>query len=514
MGECARHISSLARHYRALLRSTARHSALDAGLKLHARAITSGLLAFSAPNSFLRNTILHVYAACGNSCSAQKVFDEIPHWLKDTVDWTTLMNCYTRDGFPRETLNLFVVMRKVGVPIDEIALVSFFNACSKLGGEWLGYQGYVCLVKMGFLYSVKACNAAMDMYVKCGFMREARRVFDEMSDRSVISWTVLLEGVVKWEGLESGRAVFDAMLEKNEVAWTIIMVRYVQNGCIGEAFRLLKEMLFDHGLELNFVALSSLLSACTRSGDVIMGRWVHLYALKMMGNELDVMIVTSLIDMYAKCGRIDASYRVFKAMPYRNVAMWNAMLNGLAMHGKGSAVLYMFDEMIIKVKPDSVTFTIVLSACSHSGLVDQGRVIFSHLESKYGIRPSMEHYACVVDLLGRAGQFDEAETTIMGMPMQPNEFVLGSLLGSCSVHGKLELGERIMQKLLQMYPQNIEYHVLLSNLYASMGKPEKADSFRGVLKKRGIKKVAGVSSVHINRNIHRSREGDKLLQTG
>ncbi|KAL3515582.1 hypothetical protein ACH5RR_022484 [Cinchona calisaya] len=507
MGECARHISFLARHYRALLRSAARHSAFDVGQKLHATATTSGLLALSAPNSFLRNTILHCYAACDNPHLAHKVFDEIPHSCKDTVDWTALMNCYTRGGFPLETLNLFVVMRRVGVPVDEITLVSFFNACAKLGDEWLGYQGYVCLVKMGFWYSVKACNAMMDMHVKCGFMHDARRVFDEMNERSVVSWTVLLEGVLKFEGLESGRVVFDEMPERNQVSWTIIMVRYVEKGCTGEAFRLLKEMLFDHGLELNFVTLSSLLLACTRSGDVVMGRWVHLHALKMMGNKMDVMVTTSLIDMYAKCGRIEVAYRLFKAMPCRNVATWNAMLNGLAMHGKGSAVLNMLDKMVMEVKPDDVTFTVVLNACSHSGLVDQGRVVFSNLESKYGVRPSMEHYACVVDLLARAGHLEEAETIIMGMPMQPNEFVLGSLLGSCSVHRKLGLGERVMQELLRIYPQNVEYHVLLSNLYASVGRPEKANSFRGVLKTRGIRKVPGMSfAIEKGTNLPRDME--------
>lgn len=508
MTEWGCRITSLARHYRALLRSTARHSAFGVGQKLHATAITSGLLALSAPNAFLRNTILHVYAACDNSHLARKMFDEISHSNKDTVDWTTLMNCYSRDGLPLETLNLFVIMRKFAVPVDEITLVSFFNACAKLGDHWLGNQGCVCLVKMGFCYSVKACNAAMDMYAKCGWMQEARRVFDEMSERSVVSWTVLLEGVMKWECLESGRKVFYEMPERNEVAWTIIVAGYVVKGYTEEAFRLLQDMLFDHGLELNYVTLCSLLSACTHSGDVMMGRWVHLYALKVMGTEMDVMVATSLIDMYSKCGRITAACAVFKAMRYRNVATWNAMLNGLAMHGKGVDVLDMFDQMVMEVRPDDVTLTIVLSACSHSGLVDQGRVVFSNLESKYGVSPSMEHYACAVDLLGRGGHLEEAETIIMGMPMQPNEFVLGSLLGSCAVHGKVELGGRVMEELLQRYPQNIEYHVLLSNMYASEGKTEKADSFRGVLKMRGIRKVPGTSSVHFGGSTRRCRAGN------
>ncbi|KAH0662275.1 hypothetical protein KY284_027206 [Solanum tuberosum] len=504
--ECT--LSLLARHYRTLFRTCARCSSLDVGKKLHASIITTGLVTFQ--NTFLRNAILHMYAACGSVLYARKVFDEIPLSYKDTVDWTTLMGCYARGGFPLDGLNLFVHMRKSDVLIDEYTMVVVFLASAKMGCEQFGLQGHGCMVKMGFSSSIKASNAVMDMYVKCGLIDKTRRIFSEMGEKSVVSWTVVLGGVVKWEGFENARLLFDKMPERNEVAWTVMIAAYIENGLTKEAFGLLHEMLFESGFELNFVTLSSLLSACAQSGNVLVGKWVHVYALKMIEHEIDIVVATTLINMYAKCGRIDDAFRVFLVMPRRNVITWNAMLSGLAMQGKGDMVLDLFGQMIREVKPDDVTFTAILSACSHSGLVDQGRHIFYSLESTYGIKPSIEHYSCIVDLLGRAGHLEEAESIIRGMTILPNEVVLGSLLGSCSVHKNLELGECLIKELVQMYPDNTEYHVLLSNMYSLAGKNDKANSIRVVLRSRGVRKVPGISSIYVGGQIHCFSAGDKL----
>lgn len=315
---------------------------------------------------------------------------------------------------------------------------------------------------------------------------------------------------MKSEGFENARFLFDKMPERNEVAWTVMIAAYIENGLTKEAFGLLREMLFESGFELNFVTLSSLLSACAQSGNVLVGKWVHVYALKMIEHEIDIVVATTLINMYAKCGRIDDAFRVFLVMRRRNVITWNAMLSGLAMQGKGDLVLDLFGQMIREVKPDDVTFTAILSACSHSGLVDQGRHFFYSLESTYGIKPSIEHYSCVVDLLGRAGHLEEAESIIRGMTIPPNEVVLGSLLGSCSVHKNLELGECLIKELVQMYPDNTEYHVLLSNMYSLAGKNDEANYIRVVLRSRGVKKVPGISSIYVGGQIHCFSAGDKL----
>ncbi|PRQ53494.1 putative tetratricopeptide-like helical domain, DYW domain-containing protein [Rosa chinensis] len=495
------------RHLRSLIRDCTRRSSIEAGKKLHAAIITSGLAA--SADSFLYNALLHLHAACGSAIHARKVFDEIPNSHKDTVDWTVLMGSFARHGMHQTGLRLFVEMSREGVRVDDVAMVCLFSGCARLGNVEVGLQGHGFVVKVGLSSSVRSCNAAMDMYVKCGQLSMAKRVFDEMVERSVVSWTVILDGVVRWEGVGSGRVVFDIMPERNEVAWTIMIVGYVSVGLVREGFSLLQEMVFGCGLGLNYVTLCSFLSACAQSGDMVTGSWVHAYAYKTMGNEMDIMVGTALVDMYAKCGRVDTALKVFEHMKYRNVVTWNALLSGLAMHGRGRVVLKVFPQILKEAKPDDLTFTALLCACSHSGLVEQGRHYFRNLEALYGVTPKIEHYACMVDLLGRAGHLEEAGILIKRMPMPPNEVVLGSLIGSCSVHGKLQLGEGILQDLVQIDPQNTEYHVLLSNMYALGGNQDKANLLRQGLKNRGIRKMPGMSSLYVGGQIHQFSAGDK-----
>lgn len=419
------------------------------------------------------------------------------------------MGCFSRYGVPEHGLRLFVEMRREGVRVDDVALVCFFSACARLGNAEVGLQGHGLLEKTGLGAGVKVCNAVMDVYVKCGMLNEARRVFEKMDVRSVVSWTVILDGAVNSEGVGSGRVVFDSMPERNEVAWTLMVVGYVANGFNRQGFSLIDEMVFGCGLRLNYVTLCSVLCASAQSGDLMMGRWVHVYALKMTVRKLDIMVETALVDMYAKCGRIDTAIKVFEKMPLRNVVAWNAMLSGLAMHGRGRFMLDLFPQMVIETRPDDLTFISLLSACSHSGLVEEGRHYFHNLESLYRLTPKIEHYACMVDLLGRAGHLEEALSLVKNMPMPPNEVVLGSLLGSCSIHGKLKLGEQVLKELVQLDPHNTEYHVLLSNMYALEGKHEKANSIRHVLNNRGIKKAPGMSSIHVGGQVHQFSAGDK-----
>ncbi|KAF5748976.1 Pentatricopeptide repeat (PPR) superfamily protein [Tripterygium wilfordii] len=496
-------LSFTTRHFRSLLRT----ASLSTGKKLHAVVITSGV--GKDPNTSLPNAFLHFYASCGASRSAHNLFAQIPQTNREVADYTALITCLAREGRTKDAIFLFLEMRERVARIDEVAIVCFLGICSKLSDVVMGRQGHGCLVKMGFGGCVKVCNAVMDMYGKCGLMDELRRVFEDMEEKSVVTWTVLLNGAMRCEGVESGRIVFDAMPEKNVVAWTIIIAGYVGNGFVREAFVFLCEMVLQQGLGLNYVSICSILSACAQSGDFAVGRWIHVYALKDVGNKMNVMVGTALVDMYAKCGKINMAQKVFDFMLQRNVVTWNTMLSGLAMHGQGSLVLDMFQRMIKEVEPDDLTFTAVLSACSHSGLVDQGWHYFYNLQSLYHITPKIEHYACMVDLLGRADCLDEAKALIKRMPMPPNEVVIGSLLGSCNVHGKLELGECILQELVEIDPYNTEYHILVSNIYALAGKQDKSNALRQVLKNRGMRKIPGISSIHVNGQLHQFSAGNK-----
>ncbi|CAA7031319.1 unnamed protein product [Microthlaspi erraticum] len=498
---------------RLLLRQCAHRSYLRPGKELHAVLTISGLT--KAPRSYLSNSLFQFYAASGDVATAQKLFDEIPLSEKDNVDWTALLSSFSRCGFLVNSMKLFAEMRRKRVEIDDVSLVCLFGVCAKLEDIGFGVQGHGVAVKMGLLTSLKPCNALMDMYGKCGLVGEVKRIFEALEEKSVVSWTVVLDTVVKWEGLERGREVFNEMPERNAVAWTVMVAGYLGAGFTGEALELLAEMVFECGYDLNFVTLCSMLSACAQSGNLVMGRWVHVYALKkgmIMEEEEEsydpVMVGTTLVDMYAKCGNIDSSMKVFRLMRKRNVVTWNAMFSGLAMHGKGRMVIDMFSEMVREVKPDDLTFTAVLSACSHSGMVEEGWRCFHSLRL-YGLEPEVDHYACMVDLLGRAGRIEEAEMLMREMPVAPNEVVLGSLLGSCSVHGKLEVAERIKRELVQMSPGNTEYNILLSNMYAAEGRSDDVDGLRGSMRNRGIRKIPGLSSIHLNGSFHRFSSGDR-----
>ncbi|KAL9691855.1 hypothetical protein QQ045_012282 [Rhodiola kirilowii] len=243
------------------------------------------------------------------------------------------MSCFVRQNLQTEALRLFLYMQECVVGSDDLTLVCFFNAGAQLGDLRVGAQGHGLMMKMGFGCRVKGCNSLMDVYVKCGLIGEAKRVFEEMSERSVVSYTVILNGVVKWEGINKGRTLFDAMTERNEIALTIMILTSEENGCFRDSFNLLAEMIFDYGVILNYVTLSSLLLAITQSLDILMGKWVHVYHVKHMVTGCRIMVETALVDMYAKCGRLSMAMSVFCQMSRRNVVSWNAMLSGLAMHG-------------------------------------------------------------------------------------------------------------------------------------------------------------------------------------
>lgn len=339
-------------------------------------------------------------------------------------------------------------------------------------------------------------------------------MFDEIPEKTVVSWTVLLAAVLKWEGIDRGRQLFDKMPLRNEVSWCTMVCAYVEAGLVRDTLSLLAQMAGNSIRNLNHVSCCSLLSACSQSGDLCTGQWVHMHVLKatVFDENESLMVATALIDMYSKCGRIESALKVFENTPQKNIVVWNAILSGLSLHGMGRQVLNLFQRMISDgtCKPDDITFVSLLTACSRSGLIKQGRELFHDLTHIYGLTAKVEHYACMVDLLGRAGHFDEAKNLVREMPVPPNEVVLGSLIASCSLHKKLDLAKQLMHDLVQLYPNNTEYHVLLSNLCMTTGKHSEADFLRKSMQKQGIRKLPGISYIEIDGYMHKFTAGDKL----
>ncbi|WOL12947.1 pentatricopeptide repeat-containing protein [Canna indica] len=505
-------------YYRSILRSCARGNATPSvAYSLHGAAVKSGLLLL------LSTPLLHMYAALRPAPASHlllRAFDDIPGPVRSAPEWTALISALPPSS---HSILLFRSMLRAAVRPDAVSLLALLSASARLADPVAGASAHLLFLKLGTPFSVPARNAALHMYAACGRMPDARRLFDEMPQPpTVVAWTALLAGALRWEGLSNGREIFDKMPHKNDVSWTVMVTACIESGLPREALSLLAQMLFRSDdcflviRNLNHISLCSLLSACSQAGDLRVGRWIHAHLTKA-GAMLDdkdndlYKVATSLVDMYGKSGRIDVARRVFEMMHSRNVVAWNALLSGLSMHGMGTEVLTLFDRMVVDEaqQPDEITFVNVLSACSRSGLVDQGRKIFYDLQPVYGLVPKLEHYACMVDLLGRAGQLEEAEALVRQMPLQPNVVILGSLLASCGIHGRLELGQHFMNELMQIDSHNTEYHMLLSNMYTSSGSHAKAANLRMAIKKNGIRKSPGLSYIEIDGHVHRFNAGDK-----
>ncbi|KAK4374228.1 hypothetical protein RND71_004905 [Anisodus tanguticus] len=271
---------------------------------------------------------------------------------------------------------------------------------------------------------------------------DAQKVFDNMSDRDDVSWTTLISGYAQLGYLEEAFRVFDSIPEKSSVCWNAIISAYVQSNKFHEAFSLFERMMSEDVVVDKFLA-ASMLSACTRLGALKQGEWIVEY-VKKRGVDLDSKLATTIIDMYCKCGCLDKAVQFFKRLPRKGISSWNCMIGGLAMHGKGEAAIEVLKEMQSeRVAPDYITFVNLLSACAYSGLVEEGKHYFPYMKEVYGIEPGMEHYGCLVDLLGRAGLLEEARRVINEMPMSPDVGVLGALLGAFRIHKNIELEEMI-----------------------------------------------------------------------
>ncbi|OVA04610.1 Pentatricopeptide repeat [Macleaya cordata] len=290
------------------------------------------------------------------------------------------------------------------------------------------------------------------------------------------------------------------MPEKNTVVWISLISSYSQNGNLRQAISLFRDML-DSNIRPDEFTISGVLSACAQMGALNLGNWVRRFAEK---NRIwDVFVGTALVDMYSKCGEIEMAKEVFDSMLQKSVATWNSILSGLASHSKAQSTIGLFNEMEKSgAIPDSITFIAVLNACVHGGLVEKGSRYFDLMVNYYRIKPKVEHYGCMVDLLGRVGLLREAKELIERMEMEPNVIVWGALLSSCSVHGDVEIGEWAAQNVFQLDPMDGGSYILLSNLYAGARKFDRVKMVREMMAQRGVQKPPGCSMIEVGDVVH------------
>lgn len=438
---------------------------------------------------------------------ARKIFNDMDQ--PNSFSYNTIIRALSEDE-PIESVTFFAQMLCVEfVEINRFTFPSVLKACAVTARVEEGKQIHGLLVKFGFDTDPFVLTNLVRMYVMCGFMKCAHQLFginsksvrnESKQGGNVVLWNVMIDGYTKIGDLTYAQKLFERMPNRSVVSWNTMIAGYSQNGLFKAAMDLFREMQTSNFFP-NYVTLVSVLPAISRLGALELGKWVHLYAKKNK-IEMDDELGSALIDMYSKCGSIDEAIKVFDTLPRKNLITWNAIIGGLALHGRANDALHYFSRMEeARVAPSGVTYIAVLTACSHAGLVEEGRFIFNHMIN-VGLEPRVEHYGCMVDLLGRAGFLHEAEELILSMPFNPDDIIWKALLGACKMHGNIEMAQRVAARLMDLDPQDSGSYVALSNMYANVGKWEAVSKVRLKMQEMGIRKNPGCSWVELDGSIY------------
>ncbi|KAJ9131848.1 hypothetical protein P3X46_034760 [Hevea brasiliensis] len=423
------------------------------------------------------NIIIDMYAKCGDLVASGKVFDRMKY--RDSVSWNTLINGYIQSGSYDKGVKLFKKM-KMDLKPDCITFVALLSICTRLADMELGKEIHCDLAKLGFDSDLVVCNALVDMYAKCGKIDYALMVFENMKVHDIVTWNTVIAACVQAEDCSLGLRMVNQM--KNE------------------------EFMPDMATMLGILPICSAIAAKRQ------GKEVHACTFKL-GSESAVSVGNALIEMYSKCGNLMYSIRVFEHMKTKDVVTWTALISAYGMHGEGKNALKSFEEMLAAgLIPDHVAFIAIIYACSHSGLVEEGLAYFDRMKKDYNIEPSIEHYACVVDLLSRSGQLSKAEEFINSMPLKPDASIWGALLSASRASGDLKIAERISQHIVQLDFDDPGYYVLVANVYAALGRWDDVRMIRKSIKVKGLKKDPGCSWIEIKKRAYAFGTGDKFFK--
>lgn len=453
------------------LKACADSSALNYGREIHTHTIKRGF----DMNSFVANSLATMYNKCGKLDYGLCLFERMN--TRDVVSWTTIITTYVQLGQEDNALESFLRLQELGVKPNEYTFAAVISAAANLAKIPLGEQLHAHVLCLGLLNSLSVANSIMTMYSRCGKLTSTSMVFHEMSQKDIISWSTIIVG-------------------------------YSQGGCGEEAFKYLSLMRRE-GPKPNEFALSSVLSVCGNMAILEQGKQVHAHILSI-GLEHSAMIRSSLINMYSKCGSIIEASQIFYETESADVVSWTAMINGYAEHGYSKEVIDLFEKLTrVGLRPDSVTFIGVLTACSHAGQVDLGFHYFNLMSKEYQINPSKEHYGCMIDLLCRAGRLSDAENMIKSMPHQRDDVVWSTLLRACRVHGDVDCGKRAAEKILELDPNCAGTHITLSNIYAARGRWKEAAEVKKIMRSKGVIKEPGCSWIEFKDQVYAFVAADK-----
>ncbi|KAF3610975.1 hypothetical protein DY000_02051410 [Brassica cretica] len=426
------------------------------------------------------NSLITSYYKCLCSVSGRMVFDEMVQ--RNVITWTAVITGLVQNELHEDGLRLFCLMRRGVVQPNSVTYLSALSACSGSQRVIEGKQVHALLWKVGVESELRVESMLMDMYSKCGSIEDAWNVFESAEETDEVSMTVMLAGLA-------------------------------QNGSEEEAIHFFIRMLQD-GVEIDANVVSAVLGVSFVDNSLGLGKQLHSLVIKrrFSGNTF---VSNGLINMYSKCGDFDDSLSVFRRMSDKNYVSWNSMIASFARHGHGLAALKLYEEMITQdVKPTDVTFLSLLHACSHVKLINKGQELLKQMRDVYGIEPRTAHYACIVDMLGRAGRLEEAKRLIDSMPTKPDSLVWQALLGACSFYGDTQIGRYAAEQLFLSAPDSSAPHILMANIYSSRGQWKEREKTIKRMKAMGVTKETGVSWIEIENQTHRFVADDKLHPQG
>ncbi|XP_047339027.1 pentatricopeptide repeat-containing protein At5g55740, chloroplastic [Impatiens glandulifera] len=490
------HISSIT--IVSFLSACANLIALEEGKQGHAIAIVCGL---DLDNNILGSSILNFYSKVKSIEEAELVFNRIHD--KDVVTWNLLTSCYANCGLIDKAVSLCRLMRSENYIFDAVTLSSIISSAADAKNLKLGKECHCYCLRNDLVSNVIVINTVVNMYAKCGRIIEARRVFNSSRLKDLALWNTLMAAYSEL-GLsgETLKLFYDMQLDgipPNVVSFNSILIGFLRKGQVDEVIIFFRQML-EMGIRPNSLSITAILSACTDISSLILGRSIHGYLTRRNCLQL-IPITTALLDMYGKCGKVKQAEGLFGLISNKETPIYNAMISAYAVQGRYLDAINMLKKLEEEGKePDGITFTCILSACSHSGLLNEGVRVFIDMVEKYRIKPRMEHYGCMVSLFSRLGYLEEALDIIRSMPFSPDAQILSSLLAGTKEEGKIETGEYISEFLFEIESTSCGNYVALSNAYAGIGRFDEASRVRRMMREKSVKKNPGCSWIQIGGN--------------
>ncbi|KAG9448325.1 hypothetical protein H6P81_014453 [Aristolochia fimbriata] len=488
------------------------------------------------------NSMIAGYALKGFLCEAWDLFDEMERSVvkPDLVTWNSLIRGHSIHGSLEETVKVLHRMQTADVKPNSVSITGVLQVITEMGPLELGKEIHGYIIRNGLDDDIYIGTSLVDMYVKKGKLTTAHVVFDNMKNTNTFVWNSLISGYAYNGSIKKALELLSEMeqedLRPDLHTWNNLILGHASLGLNRQAVSLIHHLhtvglspdvtswtalisgcrrrgnyldslqfcflMQEAGIQPNSSTIASLLQACAGLAFLDKGLELHSYAIRH-GFDSDVYVATALIDMYCKAGNLNTAYQIFKKLRNKSLASWNAMLMGFAVHGQGKEAILLFSEMGKSgLRPDTITFTALLSACMYSDLLSEGWKYFDSMRSDYNLAPTLEHYSCMVHLMGQNGYIDEAWDLIRAMELEPDASVWGALLGACRVPKNLELAEIAAKYLFKLEPYNKGNYMVMMNLYDSQGKWEDAEIMRDLVKVIGVKNIGGWCWIQINRSVH------------